>query len=62
MHNDWEGLKITLDSLQELNLLPGNITVVNDNADEAIPEWLKPYPVEVVNYEGNRGPAYARNT
>ena len=61
VHNDWEGLKITLDSLQELSPRPGNITVVNDNADETIPEWLASYPVEIVNYEGNRGPAYARN-
>lgn len=61
VHNDWEGLKITLDSLQELNPCPGNITVANDNADETIPEWLASYPVEIVNYEGNRGPAYARN-
>ena len=61
VYNDWEGLKITLDSLQELSPRPGNITIVNDNADETIPEWLASYPIEIVNYEGNRGPAYARN-
>jgi len=61
VHNDWSGLKITLDSLQKLNPRPGNITVVNDNTDNSIPEWLASYPVEVVDYEGNRGPAYARN-
>ena len=61
VHDDWQGLKITLDSLQELNPRPGNIIVVNDNADNSTPEWLESYPVEIVNYEGNRGPAYARN-
>lgn len=61
VHKDWKGLKITLDSLQELNPRPGNITIVNDNTDNSTPEWLASYPVEVVDYEGNRGPAYARN-
>lgn len=61
VYKDWEGLKITLDSLQALNPRPGAITVANDNADNHIPEWLKNYPVEVINYNGNRGPAYARN-
>ena len=61
VHNDWQGLRITLESLQELNPRLGNIIVVNDNADNSAPEWLDIYPVEIVNYEGNRGPAYARN-
>ena len=61
VHNDWRGLKITLDSLQKLNPRPGNITVVNDNTDNSTPEWLASYPIEIVDYEGNRGPAYARN-
>ena len=61
VHNDWQGLRTTLDSLQELNPRPGNIIVANDNADNSAPEWLESYPVEIVNYEGNRGPAYARN-
>ena len=61
VHNDWPGLKITLASLQKLNPRPGNITVVNDNTDSSKPEWLASYPIEIVDYEGNRGPAYARN-
>ena len=61
VHNDWQGLKITLDSLQELSPRPGSIIVANDNADNSIPEWLKPYPIEIVNYDGNQGPASARN-
>ena len=61
-YKDWQGLKITLDSLQSLNPRPGAITVANDNADNRIPEWLKAYPVKIINYNGNRGPAYARNS
>lgn len=61
VYKDWEGLKVTLDSLQALNPRPGAIVVANDNADTHIPGWLKTYPVEIINYNGNRGPAYARN-
>ena len=64
VYNDWTGLKTTLESLQELNPRPGDITVANDNVDGCIPAWLSktfPVPVNIVNYRGNRGPAYARN-
>ena len=61
VYKDWEGLRTTLDSLQALSPRPGAITVANDNADDRVPEWLKTYPVAVMNYSGNRGPAYARN-
>lgn len=65
VYNDWPGLKTTLDSLHKLNPRPGAITIANDNIDNRMPAWLKTYPltipVEVVNYNGNRGPAYARN-
>ena len=61
VYKDWEGLKITLESLKRLNPRPGAITVANDNADTRVPSWLKVYPVQVINYRNNRGPAYARN-
>ena len=61
IYNDWSGLKTTLNSLQKLAPCPGAITVVNDNVDNHIPTWLKSYPVEIINYDGNHGPAYARN-
>lgn len=63
VYNDWAGLKTTLDSLMGLNPLPGLITVANDNIDNRMPEWFKTYRdyVEIVNYRGNQGPAYARN-
>ena len=61
VYNDWSGLKTTLDSLQELSPCPGAITVVNVNVDNHIPAWLNNYPVEIINYDGNHGPAYARN-
>ena len=38
VNDDWQGLKITLDSLQELSPRPGTIIVANDNADNSIPE------------------------
>ena len=61
VYRDWKGLRTTLDSLLALNPGPEAITVANDNADNHIPGWLKPYPIEIVNYRGNQGPAYARN-
>ena len=63
VYNDWTGLKTTLDSLIELDPLPGFITVANDNIDNSIPAWFRTYQdhVEIVNYYGNQGPAYARN-
>ena len=61
VYRDWEGLRTTLDSLLALNPGPGVITVANDNVDNHMPGWLKTYPIEIVNYRGNQGPAYARN-
>ena len=61
-YNDWEGLRKTLDSLRRLSPAPKRITVVDDNRFKSQPEWLKDYRVIVAPaYEGNRGPAYARN-
>lgn len=60
-YKDWEDLRTTLESLQALNPRLGAITIANDNADNHIPDWLKTYPVELVNYSGNQGAAYARN-
>lgn len=61
-YKDWDGLRVTLDSLLNLNTPPKKIAVVNDNSEPEIPPWLKNYPVEIVDYPGNRGPATARNT
>lgn len=60
-HNDWDGLRITLDSLLKLKTPPKKIAVANDNKEPGIPKWLKDYPVDVVDYPGNVGPAKARN-
>jgi len=59
--NDWDGLRATLDSLLNLTTPPKQIAVANDNKEPGIPEWLKEYPVEIVDYPGNLGPAKARN-
>lgn len=60
-YKDWDGLRVTLDSLLNLKTPPKAISVANDNPDDFVPDWLKDYPVELVNYPGNRGPAEARN-
>src|SRR5947209_10087628 len=66
-YNDWDGLKKTLDSLRALCPGPFKITVVDDNRFKHEPGWLKEYREKdrritvAPTYEGNRGPAYARN-
>ncbi|MDX2226663.1 MAG: glycosyltransferase [Verrucomicrobiae bacterium] len=58
---DWDGLKVTLDSLLNLKTPPLRIAVANDNKEIEIPDWLKNYRVDIINYPGNCGPALARN-
>ena len=60
-YKDWDGLRITLDSLLNLKHPPKKIAVANDNPEPGVPAWLNQYPVEVVDYPGNLGPAKARN-
>ncbi|MEI6196223.1 MAG: glycosyltransferase [Verrucomicrobiota bacterium] len=60
-YKDWDGLRVTLDSLLKLKTPPKKISVVNDNDESGVPEWLKSYQVGVVEYVGNAGPAKARN-
>ena len=60
-YKDWGGLRITLDSLMSMVHKPKEIFVVNDNESRDVPEWLSEYPISLINYDGNRGPAYARN-
>src|ERR1700676_4861118 len=60
--NDWDGLRLTLDSLRRMNPSPQTITVVDDNQFKNEPVWLKDYRVDLVSsYQGNLGPAFARN-
>jgi GT2 family glycosyltransferase len=60
-YKDWEGLRTTLDSLLNLKTPPKKISVANDNAEPDVPEWLNKYPIELIEYPGNLGPAQARN-
>jgi len=60
-YKDWDGLRVTLDSLLKLTMPPKKITIANDNPDDFVPDWLNGYPVELLNYPGNVGPATARN-
>ena len=58
---DWDGLRATLDSLLHLKTPPAKIAVANDNVEKDVPAWLADYPLEIVTYPGNKGPAHARN-
>lgn len=58
---DWEEARMTVESLLECRPRPGEIVLVNDNADAQTPRWVRGYPVHLVEYPGNRGPAHARN-
>ncbi len=60
-YKDWDGLRVTLDSLLKLKTPPQEITVANDNHEPVVPSWLSGYPVKVTDHEGNLGPAKARN-
>lgn len=60
--NDWDGLRLTLDSLRRLSPPPHKITVVDDNHFKNEQPWLKDYRVTLVtSYDGNLGPGFARN-
>jgi GT2 family glycosyltransferase len=59
---DWDGLRVTLDSLKKLKTPPRQIVVANDNTESTVPPWLSAYrDLEIINYPGNLGPAAARN-
>lgn len=58
---DWDDLRLTIDSVMECRPRPQEIVIVNDNHESDLPAWVGRYPVQVVNYVGNRGPSYARN-
>jgi hypothetical protein len=60
-YKDWKGLRVTLDSLLNLETPPKRIVVANDNPKPGGPAWLSDYPVDVVNCKGPLGPAKARN-
>jgi len=65
--NDWDGAKITVESLLRMKPAPRKITIVDDNRLKYTPAWisdqaLRDPRVKLSNgYEGNMGPAYARN-
>lgn len=60
--NDWEGLRVTLESLRKLSPSPYKITVVDDNPFKTEQPWLKDYRATIApSYQGNLGPAFARN-
>jgi GT2 family glycosyltransferase len=58
---DWDEAHATIDSVLRCHPRPAEVVVVNDNSDLRVPDWLRTLPIRVVDYPGNRGPAYARN-
>lgn len=58
---DWDAARDTIDSLLDCRPGPGEIVLVNDNAEPDAPSWVARYPIVLVKYTGNRGPALARN-
>lgn len=58
---DWGAARETVASLLECRPRPCEIVLVNDNVDPWVPGWASKAGVVVVNYPGNRGPAFARN-
>ncbi|MCM2275659.1 MAG: glycosyltransferase [Candidatus Didemnitutus sp.] len=66
-YNDWDGAKTTIDSLLRMRPAPRKITVVDDNRIKNPPAWISDQNLRhpsvhlAASYEGNIGPAYARN-
>lgn len=58
---DWDEARATIESLLDCRPRPAEIVLVNDNAEPDAPAWVRRYPVHLVDYPGNRGPAEARN-
>src|SRR5262245_22939541 len=58
---DWDEARVTIAALLECRPRPAEIVLANDNVSASMPTWVRRSRVRVVNYPGNRGPAYARN-
>lgn len=48
---NWDGLRVTLDSLRNLKTPPKKIAVANDNPERGGPAWLASYPVDLIEYD-----------
>lgn len=59
--SDWDEARETIASMLECRPGPAELVLVNDNVGPSVPTWVHRSGVRVVNYRGNRGPAFARN-
>lgn len=60
--HDWDDARASVESMLECNPRPAEIVVVDDNGEGEPPRWARVSPwIRVVSYQGNRGPAFARN-
>jgi GT2 family glycosyltransferase len=58
---DWEDARVTVESLLECRPSPKEIVLVSDNPEPSSPAWARRYPIRLVSYGKNLGPAHARN-
>lgn len=61
-YRDWNEARVTIESILACRPRPAEIMLVNDNAESGRPAWVSRYPIFTIDYPGNRGPSYARNT
>lgn len=61
-YRDWDEARVTIESILACRPRPAEIMLVNDNAESGRPAWVSRYPIFAIDYPGNRGPSYARNT
>ena len=58
---DWDEARVTIESLLACRPAPAEIALVSDNRSRSAPAWTRRYPIHLVAYGENRGPAFARN-
>jgi GT2 family glycosyltransferase len=58
---DWDAARETVDGLLACWPRPAEVVVVDDNVEPNAPAWTRQRGVTLVQYPGNRGPAFARN-
>jgi GT2 family glycosyltransferase len=60
-YRDWPGVRLTIESLRACDPAPAEIVLVDDNDGGTPPPWTRDKDLILLEYPGNRGPAYARN-
>lgn len=58
---DWPEARLTVEGLLACSPQPAEIVLVDDNGGGQLPRWARRAGIRLVRYQGNRGPAFARN-